>query len=87
MPKILDRLRRQLAARGVAKPYAMAVGLLHKHGLMKPGSLKLTAKGRRRNAMSPAARAKTRAAKAAGRRSVRRYRYSATTNRATLRRR
>lgn len=86
MPKILDRLMRQLRARGVKEPYAMAKGLLTKHGLMKHGSMQLTAKGRKRNSMSPGQRAKARAAKYSGRKPGS-FRYNKKTNRATLRRR
>lgn len=82
MPAIENRLARQLASRGVKGARGMAIALLKKNGILnaKGG---LTAKGRVRNAMSPAARAKDRAAKASGK-SPSAYNYSSKTNRATL---
>lgn len=87
MPKILKRLARQLAAKGVKNSYRMATGLMHKYGMMKRGSNEeLTAKGKRRNRMTPAQRAKDRAARRAHK-SPGKYQYNPRTNRATLRRR
>jgi len=68
MPKILDRLVSQLKANGMAedKAYAVAVSQLQKSGNLKPGTTKATAKGTKRGNMSPAERAKDRAAKDSG---------------------
>jgi hypothetical protein len=86
MSKIHARLTRQLRALGVKNAARMAKGLLNKYGITKKGSTKLTAKGKRRNAMSNGQRAKDRAAKKAGNRPSE-YKYNPRTNRATLRRR
>ena len=83
MPKILDRLVRQLRARGVKNPYPVAKGVLTRHGIMKKGSMSLTAKGKKRNAMSPAERAKARSAKYSGKKASD-FKYNRKTNRATL---
>jgi|AACY02.3.fsa_nt_gi hypothetical protein len=83
-PKILLRLMRQMRSKGAKNAYAAAYAALNRAGLMK--GKKLTAKGRRRNAMTPAQRAKARAAKASGR-SPRAYKYNKRTNRARLKRR
>lgn len=67
MPAILDRLVKQLMANGKSKSaaYAIATASLKKSGnLDKSG--KATAKGKKRGAMTPAARAKDRAAKKSG---------------------
>lgn len=68
MPKILDRLVSQLKANGMdeKKAYAVAVSQLQKSGNLKKGSLESTAKGTRRGKMTPAQRAKDRAAKKSG---------------------
>lgn len=58
--KLLDRLAKQTGDKG------MAIGLLKKRGDMKRGSTELTAKGKKREALGPAGRAKDRAAKASG---------------------
>tara|TARA_R110002051_G_scaffold121244_1_gene194465 strand:- start:1014 stop:1274 length:261 start_codon:yes stop_codon:yes gene_type:complete len=83
MPKIYDRLISQLKAQGVKNPHAVATARLKKSGLLKPGTRKLTAKGKKRQAMGAAGRAKSRAAKASGKKSAQ-YKYSKKTNRATL---
>lgn len=59
----------------------MAAALLQKRGQMSGG--KLTAKGKKRQAMGAAGRAKDRASKASGRKTSE-YNYSSKTNRATL---
>ncbi len=85
MPAILDRLVSQLKAKGksTSAAYAIATSALKKSGnLTKTG--KATAKGKRRGAMTPAARAKDRAARRSGKHSVHEYKYNAKTNRATL---
>ena len=89
MPAILERLVKQLEARGVANARAAAVEQLQRHGILEKGSdEKLTRKGVIRNAMSPEERAVSRAIKASGgRHRPSEYSYSAKTNRATLKRR
>ena len=79
MPKIAERLTRQLRGKGVKNPKEMAYKLLNKMGHMK-GS-ELTAKGERRNAMTPAERAKDRQAKYSGGKPSD-YTYNPRTNRA-----
>lgn len=68
MPKILERLVHQLEAKGKSKDaaYAIAVSQLQKSGNLKKGSTEATAKGIKRGNMSPADRAKDRAAKDKG---------------------
>lgn len=85
MPAILERLVRQLKAKGIAKSaaYAIATKSLQKAGDLKKGSSKATAKGARRGAMTPGQRAKDRASKKSGH-SLSNYKYSSKTNRATL---
>lgn len=80
MPALLSRLSRQLAARGVKGAKAMAAALLNKRGQMKGG--KLTSKGKKRQALGNAGRAKARAAKYSGGKSTD-YKYNKKTNRAT----
>jgi hypothetical protein len=65
MPKILERLVNQLKAKGYNKSSAFAIGTssLQKAGDLKKGTSKPTAKGVTRGNMTPAARAKSRAAK------------------------
>lgn len=85
MPKIYDRLVSQLKDKGVANPYATAQQQLEKFGILKPGTQELTAKGEQRNAMSPAQRAKDRAAKYSGNHKPSEYSYNPKTNLAKLR--
>ncbi len=68
MPKILERLVSQLKAKGIDKgaAYAIATKKLQQSGNLKKGSTEATAKGVQRGNMTPAARAKDRAAKASG---------------------
>lgn len=68
MPKILDRCVRQLVANGKSKSAATAIctSSLQKSGNLKKGSNKATAKGEKRGNMTPAERAKDRAAKKSG---------------------
>ena len=84
-PDILDRLVTQLKDKGMDndKANAVARSQLQKHGVLKQGSEELTAKGKKRNAMGAAGRAKDRAAKRSGR-SVGDYKYNPQTNTATL---
>ena len=87
MPRLLERTRRQLQAKGHKKEaaYAIAKASLQKSGSMKPGSNKLTSKGKKRQSMGASGRAKSRAAKNSGR-SPSAYKYNKKTNRATLKR-
>lgn len=81
MSKLLGRLTRQLASKGVKGAKNMASGLLKKYGSMdKKG--KLTAKGKKRQAMGASGRAKDRAAKYNGGKASD-YKYNKKTNRAT----
>ena len=63
MPAILDRLVRQLRAKGHnnASAYAIGTKALQRSGNLKPGTQKATPKGKKRGAMTPQARAKDRA--------------------------
>lgn len=83
MPKIVERLTRQLRGKGIKNAKQAAYAFLTRAGILKGG--KLTAKGKKRNAMSPGQRAKDRAAKRSGR-SAGSYKYNKRTNRATLKR-
>ena len=83
MPKIVERLTRQLRAKGVKNAKSAAYAFLNKAGILK--GTKLTAKGKKRNSMTPGERAKSRASKASGR-SAKSYKYNKRTNRATLKR-
>lgn len=82
MPKLLSRLTRQLASRGVKGAKGMAAALLKKRGQMSDDG-KLTSKGKKRQAMGNDGRAKDRAAKSSGHKSGD-YNYNKKTNRATL---
>jgi hypothetical protein len=84
MPAILDRLVKQLRAKGHDEKaaYAIATKSLQKSGNLKKGSSKATAKGKKRGKMTPGARAKDRAAKESGGKPSD-YKYNAKTNRAT----
>ena len=65
MPKILDRVVRQLlAAKGVANPYAVGVSAMQKAGNLKKGTLQATKQGVKRGNMTPAAREQARRARA-----------------------
>ncbi len=87
MPAILERLVSQLQNKGKSKSaaFAIATAALQKSGNLKKGTQKPTAKGKRRGAMTPAARAKDRAAKKAKHKPSD-YKYNKTSNLATLRR-
>lgn len=79
MPAIVERLKRQLAAKGQKNATGMAYALMEKAGNIKGG--KLTEKGAKRQAMGNAGRAKDRAAKASGGDPAD-YSYNPKTNRA-----
>jgi hypothetical protein len=85
MPKIMDRLVSQLKKKGKSEKaaYAIATASLQKSGSFKKGSNKLTRKGKKRQSMTAAARAKNRAATRAGK-STRKYKYNSKTNQAKL---
>jgi hypothetical protein len=82
LPKLLERLKRQLAARGVKGAAGMAAALLKKRGQMDDKG-NLTAEGKKRQAMGNGGRAIDRAAKKSGR-SKKQFKYNSKTNRATL---
>lgn len=83
MSALEERLKRQLAAKGIKGAGNMAKGLLKKQGNMKEDG-SLTAKGKKRQALGNGGRAKDRAAKASGHKASD-YKYNAKTNAATLR--
>lgn len=82
MPPLAERLKRQLAAKGNKDAESMAYGILNKRGDMH--GQKLTPKGKARQDLGAAGRAKDRAAKASGG-DPREYGYDKKTNRATKR--
>lgn len=84
MPKIAERLKRQLASKGVKGAEGMAYALLKKNGVLNNKG-RLTSKGKKRQAMGASGRAKDRAAKKSGK-STSQYKYDKRTNRATLKR-
>jgi len=81
MPKILDRLVKQLIANGMEKDkaYAVAVSKMQKAGNLKRGSLEPTKRGVKRGNMTPAERAKDRAA-TKSKSSTKSYKYNKTNN-------
>ena len=81
---LVMRLTRQLAADGTKNAKSMAIAILKKRGdLDKNG--KLTAKGRKKQALGAGGRAKARAAKySKGKHKKSDYKYNSKTNRATL---
>ena len=85
VPPIVKRLRSQLETKGMNAGQAAAVAnkTLQKSGVLKKGSMTLTSKGKKRQAMGAEGRAKDRAAKRSGK-STKDYVYSKKTNRATL---
>ena len=86
MPKIIDRLVQQLKAKGLpqGKAWATAIKTLRKGGsLDRKGEL--TKRGKERQAMGAAGRAKDRASKySGGKHAPSDYTYNPITNRATL---
>jgi len=85
MPAILERLVKQLQAKGKSKQaaFAIATSALQKSGNLKKGTQKATAQGARRGAMTPAQRSNNRAAKRSKKRPSA-FRYNAKTNRSRL---
>jgi len=64
MPKILDRVVKQLKAKGdVNNPWAVGVAAMQKAGNLKKGTLQATKQGVRRGNMTPAQREKSRRAR------------------------
>lgn len=87
MPAILDRLVKQLKAKGKSKQaaYAIATSSLQRAGDLKKGSTQATSKGLRRGSMTPGERAKDRASKySKGKHSATAYSYNKKTNRSKL---
>ena len=84
-PAILERLIKQLKAKGMSVGMANAVARkkLQESGNLKKGTETATAKGTKRGKMGAAGRAKDRAAKTSGRKPGE-YNYNPRTNRATL---
>lgn len=82
MSKLLARLKRQLASQGIKNAESVAASILVKRGQMTSDG-KLTAEGKKRQALGAAGRAKDRAAKASGRKTSE-FKYNKKTNRATL---
>lgn len=80
MPALLSRLTRQLASRGVKGAANVALGLLKKRG-QATSEGKLTASGKKRQALGASGRAKARSAKYSGKKSSD-YKYNSKTNRA-----
>jgi len=65
MPKILDRVVKQLKAKGdVNNPWAVGVAAMQKAGNLKKGTVQATKQGVRRGNMTPAQREKSRRARA-----------------------
>jgi len=85
-PKILERLINQLKDKGfdVGAATAIATKQQQKAGNIKKGSQELTKKGKKRQKMGAAGRAKDRAAKKSGRKASA-YKYNPRNNQATLR--
>jgi len=83
--KIYDRLVQQLRDKGTPlnRAHAIATAQLQKSGVLKRGTRKLTKKGKKRQAMGAAGRAKDRAAKRSGRKTSD-YKYDPKSNIATL---
>lgn len=79
MPAIYERLKRQLASKGVKGAAGMAMALLKKRGQVN-GKGQLTAEGKKRQALGNAGRAKDRAVKAGGGKPSD-YKYNPKTNR------
>lgn len=81
--KIVERLTRQLAAKGHKDAEGMAIARLKEYGVLDESG-NLTAYGKERDAMTPGDRAIDRASKRSGR-PASEYAYDERTNRATLR--
>lgn len=80
---MIDRLTRQMSAKGVPDARAEAVAHLQNCGVLRKNGETLTAKGKERTLMGPAGRAKDRAARQTGHKPEE-YKYDRKTNRAVL---
>lgn len=76
---LIDRLTEQVGGNR-----DMALSILRDRGHVEQGSERLTAEGLHREMLGPAGRAIDRAVKTSGNHLARDYKYSARTNRATL---
>jgi len=85
MPKIMERLASQLKAKGLPESaaYGTATKVLQKSGNLKKGTQELTPKGKKRQEMGAAGRAKDRAAKASVH-SAKDFKYNQLNNTARL---
>ena len=83
MPKILERLVKQLKDKWVTNPYPIAVSQLQKSWNLKKWSTEATTKWLKRWNMTPSERAKDRASKKSWKPKSD-YKYNAKTNLATL---
>jgi hypothetical protein len=81
---MIDRLTRQMSAKGVPNARAEAVTHLQNCGVLRKGTETLTAKGRERTHMGPSGRAKDRAARQSGDHKPEDYKYNRAANRAVL---
>lgn len=81
--KIEKRLTRQLASKGMSNSKGMAHTLLKKKGIITESG-ELTKKGKVRDKLGPAGRAKSRAAKYSGKHKSGDYKYDKKTNMAIL---
>lgn len=87
MPAILDRLVKQLKAKGksTSAAFAIATSALQKSGNLKKNSTKATPKGKKRGSMSPSERSKDRSSKySKGKHKSSEYTYDKRTNRSKL---
>lgn len=87
MPAILERLVKQLKAKGksVSAAYAIATSTLQRAGNLKKGTQEATAKGVKRGKMTPSHRAKNRASKySKSKHKTSEYSHNAKTNRSSL---
>lgn len=81
---MIDRLTRQMSAKGVPNARAEAVAHLQNSGVLHKGTEKLTVKGHERTLMGASGRAKDRAARQSGDHDPSEYKYNRKTNRAVL---
>jgi hypothetical protein len=87
MPELLERMVADLIAKGMdrSQAFAIATKQLQRAGNLKPGTHELTLKGKTRQDLGAAWRARNRASKKSGKPGSE-YQYNAKTNRATLKR-
>ena len=87
MPKILDRLVKQLKDKGMSESaaYAVATKQLQKSGNLKKGTQEATSKGLKRGDMTPSERSKDRESKySSGKHKPSDYNYNSKTNTSKL---